>query len=313
MKSGKSDQRITDLFSIYIRTHPELFFNTYPLLSSGSFPSLRRSEVLVLRIAVVVPSRKSMRCSSNIIDRVKRGTVNGVKMEVWQREGENERFRCERKQSRTNLKVQLLALPAIHLGGGEGRQRHSHLVDHGPQVCEWNRPNERGRCENTGFRGFKSPQRVVPSRFNLKMQRRHVVHGPSFDAQTLAFACVDQQGYRRSLVWRFEAKGDEVYFAPGLHFGAPQSRLSSTTPNCSQPGAHKPSVQPGRGPQVKICSLLSSCRLLLTNRSLRKTRDASMPPDLSCSEILLPMANLGKYHFTPARPHVRLRLGAPVL
>ena len=45
---------------------------------------------------------------------------------------------------------------------------------------------------------------------------------PTFDVHELDFACVDPGGYRRSLVWRFQARGDDVYLAPGLYFGAPQ-------------------------------------------------------------------------------------------
>lgn len=40
--------------------------------------------------------------------------------------------------------------------------------------------------------------------------------------KTLTFAAIDDQGRRRSHIWRFIIRGSDVYFAPGLHFGAPQ-------------------------------------------------------------------------------------------
>jgi hypothetical protein len=39
--------------------------------------------------------------------------------------------------------------------------------------------------------------------------------------RTLTLAALDTEGRRRSMVWRFYIQGDDVYFGPGLHFGAP--------------------------------------------------------------------------------------------
>jgi hypothetical protein len=40
--------------------------------------------------------------------------------------------------------------------------------------------------------------------------------------RVLTFAALDARGRRRSLVWRFVIRGSNVYFAPGLHFAAPE-------------------------------------------------------------------------------------------
>lgn len=60
------------------------------------------------------------------------------------------------------------------------------------------------------------------ARSEVPVPRVPETRSPSFDVRHLTFACVDVEGRRRSLVWRFRARGDDVYFAPGLHFGAPE-------------------------------------------------------------------------------------------
>ena len=56
---------------------------------------------------------------------------DGVEMEVGQREREDEGLRREGEPPRADLKVQVLARPAVDLIGGERLQRRFRLGDHG--------------------------------------------------------------------------------------------------------------------------------------------------------------------------------------
>src|SRR3546814_14073973 len=64
---------------------------------------------------------------------------DGVEMEVWQREREDEGLRREGEPQRADLKVQRPACPAVELVRGKSFQRRFRLADHGMQVGEGDR------------------------------------------------------------------------------------------------------------------------------------------------------------------------------
>ena len=96
-------------------------------------------------------------------------------MEVWQRERENEGLRRESKPSRADLEVQVLARAVINLFGDERLQRRFCLADHRLQVSEGNRSHQGGRGERAVLESLDPPHRMMPYRFDLKMERRHIV------------------------------------------------------------------------------------------------------------------------------------------
>src|SRR3546814_3366288 len=76
-------------------------------------------------------------------------------MEVWQREREDEGLRREGEPPRADLKVQRPACPAVDLVRGKRFQRRFRLADHGLQVGEGDRADQRGRGEHAGLRGLQ--------------------------------------------------------------------------------------------------------------------------------------------------------------
>src|SRR5947207_1656892 len=76
---------------------------------------------------------------------------DGVEMEVRQRKREYEGLRREGEQARADLKVKILARPAVDLVGGERLQRHFGAGDHGSRVGEGDRTDQGGRANTPVF------------------------------------------------------------------------------------------------------------------------------------------------------------------
>lgn len=76
-----------------------------------------------------------------------------MKKKVMQRERENERLRLELQSPQTDLEIQSLAGPAIDLLRREHFQRLFRVGDHGAQVGEGCRSDERGWVEGSVSNG----------------------------------------------------------------------------------------------------------------------------------------------------------------